>query len=51
MFLRVERSMLPGEDQPRLEARESEGVGEGRELDRLGTGPDDEHDLIEQPSP
>jgi hypothetical protein len=51
VFGRIKPWMLAREDQGRREPADVECSGDRRKLDRLGTGPDDERDTIEQLSP
>jgi len=52
MLGRIERGMLAGEDQARLEAPRSEGVRDRCKLDGFGPGADDQPDMCRtQPSP
>jgi hypothetical protein len=52
VLIRIERRMLAGEDQARLEATHSQGVSDRCKLDRFGSGADDEPNVCGmQPSP
>jgi len=52
VFTRIERRMLAGEDQARLEAARGQRVSDGCKLDRFGPGADDEPNVCgAQPSP
>jgi hypothetical protein len=52
MLSRIERGMLAGEDQARLQPPRGQRVGDGGKFDRFGSGADDEPNVCgTQPSP
>lgn len=52
MLSRIERRMLAGEDQARLQPARGQRVGDGGKFDGFGSGADDEPNVCgTQPSP